>query len=493
MKALFFAIILLATALFHPLAKADRVRLLKLDEEALQARTDLLFQAKSEILAEYFSVWNDDQSIGALSILLKKAQSGVKVKVIMDALANSVPSALLAALLEQGKDAAGNQNLEIKVYNAFTPRSPVSSMTHRDHAKMLIADREIGESRRLILGGRNIGDKYFGFNKSSNYRDLDAITEGSLAEAARKSFFEVWRSNFVSVPDITRFSAEQRSEESCENVEEETPSDCAFKRRSAARSFEFQSKRLQTIYQSILNKGQNIHVKANEKTDWLIGIQDFSDVQFLSQNEKSLATKETNNMTRDLLQLAAKAKHSIDILTPYLVANEKMKRAFQYLIEKNHINIRVVTNSLASTDNLFAHAGYQDSKNDLIRIGIELSEYLGPDTAHAKAALLDDDTVFIGTFNLDPRSSYLNREVGIVVKGPSDDGRSETTTNQLVRDIRSAIEAKNGFRASSLLVGKDGMPQNLDLQKNLNKKIDFSRKIQLKLLKPFLFLYKDQL
>lgn len=185
MKSILFCITLIAC--YSLTTFADKALLLSNDQNALQARIDLIQQAKSEVIAEYFSVWNDEQSIGGLALLIEAAQRGVHVKVIVDALSNTIPRALFATLLEKGKDASGNQTLEIRVYN------PVSlnlfNLTYRDHAKMLVAD-----GKRIITGGRNVGDKYFGLNKNKNFNDLDILAEGSVATQARENFYKVWHS-----------------------------------------------------------------------------------------------------------------------------------------------------------------------------------------------------------------------------------------------------------------------------------------------------------
>lgn len=158
--------VVLSALLISQFALANKAKLLLADTDALQARVDIIEQAKKEILVEYFSIWNDEQSVDIFAFLQQKAQRGIKVKIIMDSLSNKVPRSLISALQMHGKGPDGQQNLEIKVYNPLSLN--LAKATHRDHSKMLIVDGKI-----MISGGRNIGDKYFGFNKVRNYKDAE--------------------------------------------------------------------------------------------------------------------------------------------------------------------------------------------------------------------------------------------------------------------------------------------------------------------------------
>ena len=135
-----------------------------------------------------------------------------------------------------------------------------------------------------------------------------------------------------------------------------------------------------------------------------------------------------------LLNRVSKAKRSITIQSPYLVMPEGALDIFEGLI-KNAVKIRVVTNSLASTDNLLAFSGYQNQKQLLLDAGLDIYEYKPypaiaselflrfeenyhekPVVAiHAKTMVIDGQSLYVGTFNLDPRSANLNTEVGIIV------------------------------------------------------------------------------
>lgn len=157
-------------------------------------------------------------------------------------------------------------------------------------------------------------------------------------------------------------------------------------------------------------------------------------------------------MSSDLLEMVSGALYEVNIVSPYLIPTPELIEAFKKLIA-NNVRIRIITNSLKSTDNLLAQAGYREVKPLLIKMGVELYEYNGPDTIHAKTALIDNRTSFIGTYNIDPRSAFINREIGVIVSDTENTGYSK----ELARII-------DDFRQNSTLVGKDGVAHNQELE-----------------------------
>ncbi|MCB0350865.1 MAG: phospholipase D family protein [Bdellovibrionales bacterium] len=453
-------------------AHAARVLLLEKDQDALQARADLILQAKNEVLAEYFSVWNDDESLGGLSLLVYAAQNGRKVKIIMDALSNKVPDSLMAALLDHGVDKDGNQNLEIKLYNKLNIFKPLKAL-HRDHAKLLIADGD-----RLIIGGRNVGDKYFGANGKRNFRDLDVLTEGQAGIEARDSFMEVWNSKLATRPDVSNFS-EERREKICPHNRKDNGR-CKAAVRYLNEQFTLSENRIHHMLDVLMNQRPTADVTVDSGRDWLENVEDFDDIKFMSHRENKLVTDKTNHLSDSLAEIALGTKEDLNIISPYLIPTDKLMKVLKELKSRTPaVRVRIITNSLNSTDNLFAQIGYKESKDKIINLGIELYEYNGPDTAHAKAAVIDGKTVLIGTYNLDPRSSEINREVGVMISSPEQ--------SQLAKDLTHGIET---FRANSLLVGKDGKKQN---EERWDENVSKTKKMMLEATRILYPYVKDQL
>ena len=164
--------------------------------------------------------------------------------------------------------------------------------------------------------------------------------------------------------------------------------------------------------------------------------------------------------TRRLIDAVKNARESILIQSPYLIMPEGGIELFGELVDRG-VRIRISTNSLASTDNIQAFSGYQGQRQDLLLAGVELFEYMDEPSIrtelidrypriadndpvfaiHAKSMVIDDETVFIGTFNLDPRSANLNTEVGLLVD-------SKELARQLTASIERDIDPANSWHTT---------------------------------------------
>ncbi len=455
--------ILLAVACLSSSAWAEPVRLrfIKDDAEALQVRIDMIRHAKKEILVEYFSVWNDDQSVGIMALLIDAAKRGVKVKMLLDALSNSVPNAVLSTMMRHGVDGNGNNNLEVKVYNPISAN--LKNVVKRTHAKLLITD-----SDRVLTGGRNIGDKYFGLSDKRNYDDLDVLTEKHVALAATNDFMAVWNAKIVRTPRLFEYEIEKLDEVSCAN--EENHQNCENNRRGALLNLKKEEVRLEDKLERILDlKGRNeLNVR---NFDWFEGSQLGSNVTFVSHEPTKLASKESAHMTVAVLDILNKAKRDIVILSPYIIPTEDLFISLAKAMARG-VNVKFLTNSVVSTDNLFAQAGYRKYREVLIRMGVELYEYTGPNTMHVKGLVVDEKVTVVGSYNLDPRSAYLNREVGIIII-------EELGSNPVARELLKiekelAQKARLVARGGRKLVEEEELKEVLTLKNSiLLKSISF--------------------
>lgn len=427
-------------------AQADQLVLLRDDGDALQARVDIIQRAKHEILVEYFSVWNDDQSIGGIALLMAAAKRGVKVKVIVDALSNTVPKKTFAALLQEGKDQDGNQNLEIKEYNPLGFN--IFKATHRDHAKMIVVDGEI-----IITGGRNVGDKYFGISRIRNFSDLDLMGKGNVAAVARENFIATWNAKHTKVTKLGKFDPEKLHEDACQFYYEYYDFDkCERDRKNAIKRVDQEVKRIHAILNEIMTVEDDDIVNPNSDRDWFTYAYEQNNLEFVSHGTETLVSEKTAYLNEKMMSFIANAKTDVNIISPYLIPTEELYNIFKELLARG-VRIRIITNSLRSTDNLFAQAGYRQVKPLLIKLGIEVYEYEGPDTIHAKTAVVDNEIAMIGTYNIDPRSAYINREIAIFVKNEEQTG--------FINELEMIID---DFRGNSTLVGKNKEVFNQELE-----------------------------
>ena len=395
------------------------VYVLEKGEEALIGRAWLTQHSTQSIDVQYF-IWSTD-NIGILAAeqLLNAAERGVKVRVIVDDFLIDARDTTLQLL-------AAHPNVSIRIYNpnvtvgvgfwqrvknAFTD---FRAINQRMHDKTAIFDGVAG-----ITGGRNMADEYFDFDHEYNFRDRDVLLLGLAVSDMSENFDEFWQSE-LSVPVEEIFEDNAVSAADAKRRYEELH---AYAR--DAENFEPQ------IRDAIKNSADNFSA--------LLHSMSWEDVAFLNdvpgKNSGESGMGGGGESTNQLIDAVSNAKESILIQSPYLILPEGGIKLFADLVSSG-VRIQISTNSLASTDNIQAFSGFQNQREDLLEAGVELFEFMDqphirtelidrfPRIAendpifaiHAKSMVIDDEIVFVGTFNLDPRSANLNTEVGILVK-----------------------------------------------------------------------------
>jgi putative cardiolipin synthase len=421
-------------------------------EEALMARAWLADHAQHSIKVQYF-IWSKD-NIGILAAesLLRAAERGVQVRVIVDDLLIDAPDRTLLALEK-------HPNVEIRIYN---PKHSVGTrvskrilnmltdfrgFNQRMHDKTFIVDDMV-----LITGGRNMADEYFDYNQKYNFRDRDALVIGEVVKGAGESFDRFWE-HPLSVPVEELYDGLGLMQKNIKVTDAE----------------------IQAIYQDMhayANNPQNFspQVRAmlegipllfpvlSEKLVWC-------DAEFISdqpgKNDNQFSLGGGGKTTDALAQLIGSAQQQVTIQSPYLVLSRETQELFQKLRDRG-VRIRINTNSLAATDNLQAFSGYQSQRKMLLKMGIEIYEYkanpeiqkiilkrypelasISPTFAiHAKTLVVDSKVAYIGTFNLDPRSVNLNTEVGVIM-------RDERLARQIEENVVRDMQPENSWNAAT--------------------------------------------
>jgi phosphatidylserine/phosphatidylglycerophosphate/cardiolipin synthase-like enzyme len=369
-----FAIAALATP-----ARADVFRLLDDPREAAQARVDLFQQAEHEIDAIYFLARNDRITLTALALLRDAHRRGVpSVRLIVDANFQHIPKSVLAHLSDEG--------VEVRVYHPVTLRHP-SWLFRRMHEKVVVVD-----GARYITGGRNLAESYFGLAKR-NFIDRDVYVAGDSAAEADRHFESLWASKHVADLDV-RVSPKERAmaEQLLDNV--------------------------------LLEQECDGFVAFNTARDWSDGAREVRDVVFL--HDPPGAGPRIASRLEEILGSATK---SIVIETPYLVPSKGVRALLRRKL-KEGVSITILTNSRRSCDGILPYAGYLKYRHRLIHAGVDIREFKGPDTLHAKSAIVDDHIALVGSYNVDPRSENLNTEVMCVI----DD-------EEVARELRASIDA----------------------------------------------------
>jgi putative cardiolipin synthase len=349
-------ILLLATA-----ARADVVRILENDREAAQARVDLIRQAKDRIEVLYFMAKDDRIALAMLQLLRDARRRGVPdVRMVIDGSFRRIPKAVLAHLRDEG--------VKVRTYHPFDLRHP-TWILHRMHEKVIVVD-----GKRYITGGRNLAESYFGMGNKKKYRDLDIFVAGPSAADAERRFEEVWASKDVADlhGHVTRHSKRDATEHLGDALEAMTRSG---------------------------------FIDLGPRRDWSKGAMDVGPVRFLAGHD----------VGGDMADLIASAKESVIIESPYFIP----PRFFRELLLKKlaeGVRIVVVTNSVRSTDGLLPQVAYLKYRRMFAQAGIDFREYKGPDCLHGKAIIVDGRVVMLGSYNIDPRSQYLNTEITCVAE-----------------------------------------------------------------------------
>ncbi len=427
------------------LRDSSGVHILEYGEESLITRAWLTDNSQKTIDVQYF-IWSTDNiGILAAEALLNAAERGIRVRVIVDDLLIDAEDKTMLALNE-------HPNVDIKIYNPTYNLGNTlldrlinlvwdfRGTNQRMHDKVAIFDGAVG-----ITGGRNMADEYYDFDHTYNFRDRDVLVIGKSVEDMSKNFNEFWNSD-LSVPVREIF-------EDADVTKEEITSHYDTLHAYASNPKNFAPE---------LRSGINDY---GEHFDNILKSLSHSEVEFLSdtpgKNSNTFFLDGGSEVADRLLSDVMSAKISILIQSPYLILSEDLIDSFKNLISQG-VSIKISTNSLASTDNLYAFSGYQKQRTHLFDLGIQIFEYKpypanrkelvkrhhriednSPIFAmHAKSMVIDGEKSYIGTFNADPRSANLNTEVGIIVY-------SKVISRELTSSIEEDMAEENSWQVST--------------------------------------------
>jgi putative cardiolipin synthase len=404
------------------MASATGVYVLERGNDALLARAWLSDAATRSIDIQYFIFSADNVGLIASDYLLRAAERGVKVRILVDDL-------LVDADADQLLAFDAHPNLEVRIYNPNINLGKslgkklsnvvrdFRGINQRMHNKTFVVDGQV-----VITGGRNVADEYFDYDQEYSFRDRDLLLFGGVAGEVQASFETFW-SHRLSQPlgKVVEPSEgeldppavwEQLHEYACD------PSNFWPDVRDQIKSLPAAFARLR------------------EDIRWVPGARFVSDVPGKNDGKKGLGGGGVS--TSAVIELVKSARRSLVLQSPYLVTTQLGRTLFADAVKRG-VRVRILSNSLASTDNLDAFSGYARSRAELLSTGVEVYEWR-PDAAvrrermadvlekvtghvpifgvHAKTMVVDDDTLVVGTFNLDPRSTNLNTECITVVPSP---------------------------------------------------------------------------
>jgi len=387
--------------------------------DAFYARMILLAEAERSIDVQYF-IWHADL-IGKLLFneMIKAADRGVRVRILLDDI--NVDSEVESMLYAMDQ----HVNIEVRLYNPFASRgfrladfvTDGFHMNRRMHNKSFTVDGQM-----TIVGGRNIGNEYFSADEESNFADLDVISVGPVVEDVEKQFDTYWNSNVVIT--VAAFDHNQASFEDLEKLRKEL-SEFLESKRDSKYALDIQDSEM---YKRMLDS-------TYKSTSVLDKVFKGDVIVIYDDPEKSTgkSDEEIVYLTSLIRPHVQKIKNSFEIISPYFVPGDS---GTEYLVDmvKKGVKVRLVTNSLSSTDGLMAQSGYARHRIELLKGGVEIYE-LKTETKtkasrslrrsakaksglHAKTYIFDREEIFIGSFNFDQRSANINTEVGIIYQVP---------------------------------------------------------------------------
>lgn len=356
-------------------------------------------------------IWHGDQTGLALAqILLAAADRGVQIRLLVDDLDARAKNDGLAAL-----DA--HPSIAVRMFNPLPSRSGTIAfvgdmlgdtrrLNRRMHNKTWIADNRIA-----IIGGRNLGDEYFGASDGPNFVDLDFALVGSIVRDASASFDRYW--NSTAAYPIAVLSPDKVNDAALEKL-----------RGTLARAMEDAK---QGAYADLLRRDDAVPRLVSG--DWPMT---WSSEYRLVADDPGKIHKDPASSSSDVLKTLAPvlraAQQDLTIISPYFVPRDA---GMNGLVEsaQSGTRVRVLTNSLAANDVAAVHGGYAKYRDELLEGGVQLWELKplpgvetqsslfgsGGASLHTKGLAVDGTTIFVGSYNLDPRSTSLNCEQGVLV------------------------------------------------------------------------------
>jgi putative cardiolipin synthase len=420
-------------------------RLMPIGSYALDARVQLARRARHSLDVQYYQLQNDKTGRLLMRSLRDAAMRGVRVRLLVDDLYTFGADRMLRSF-------AALPNVEVRLFNPFccgrdsllnkyvASLADFGRLNHRMHNKLYIADGAMA-----VAGGRNIADEYFMRSMTDNFVDMDAFIVGAVVPQLAAIFDGYWNSRHV-YPVQAIIQANATDDE------------------------------LRRAFNAIVDDGEQMMSLVLPPVDILgygpisedldagrLGLVWGKASAFADSPEKVTAKTDDEarsmSVSMSVMDLVWKSREDVVISSPYFIPGDTGVTEFGNLV-KRKVKVTILTNSLASNDEPVVHTGYARYRERLLRAGVDLYE-LSPSRIHlakrlmfpgaslgrlhAKTAVVDRRTVFIGSMNLDPRSASKNTELGIIAESP-----------QLAKEVLRVIRISKLQSAYRLRLDPDG-------------------------------------
>jgi cardiolipin synthase C len=377
---------------------------LQLGIDALGLRIGLIAKAERSIDIQSYLI-RDDLSGNLIALrLIEAANRGVRVRLLMDdALTEPIDSGLLSL--------NDHINIEVRVFNPFPRRrsrlisfiANFNILNRRMHNKSFTVDNQV-----TIVGGRNLADEYYQTSVTSEFLDEDIAAIGPVVDDVSNGFDEYWNTKeAIPVSVFDKYVPHQALNETIEAGQ----------------------RHLEKHRESPVIRGLSEHL-IRDLVDGVLPWVSARTELVLDHPDKvrGLVRRQIGDVTQRLIKMVSSATEEVIVVSPYFVPQREGVDFFGSLVKRG-VRVVILTNSLASTNHSSVHAVYARYRKPLLRQGVELYELrpIGDGTTfgdadptrltlHSKVAVVDRQSAFVGSFNLDPRSLYINTELGMIVE-----------------------------------------------------------------------------
>ena len=414
-------------------------RVIPVGADGFLIRMQMINAATRTLDLQYFIFHQDNTGRLLTDAVLRAADRGVRVRVLIDDGEMRAGDAQVLAL-------TAHPLIQIRIFNPFSYRghnsvlrslnfiADAQRLDYRMHNKLLVVDNTLA-----LVGGRNIGDRYFQIDPDSQVADDDVFVAGPLTRQLSATFDDYWGSD-MAIP-VEALSPEKTT---------------LAKLISFRRELDQHNTQLKTDgfdYVKRLASGQPFAGIMSGDTP-LVWAQ--AQVVCDSPDKKEVEEgKMGGSLMQKPVEEAVLGVHSeLLMITPYLIPGKDGMRIFKTLRERN-VRIRVLTNSLSSTPVLLAQAGFMHYQIPMLKEGIQLYEIrsllgnvkgsgetkaisrYGNYSLHAKLYVFDRKKVFIGSMNFDQRSLHLNTEIGLIIDSPALARQIAARFNEMVSPVNA--------------------------------------------------------
>lgn len=408
-------------------------RLLDDGMEAFLLRIAMCEMADRTLDIQYY-IYHDDRTGRLMTdALLRAADRGVRIRILIDDLNLTADSDLVQL--------AAHPSVELRSYNPFTWRANMAArlasgfkegyrLNRRMHNKSFIVDNSLA-----IVGGRNIADEYFDASPHRDFNDIDVAVAGPVARAISASFDDYWNSDHAYPIDFLGLQTDRAG-------------------LSALRTELRQHQVLMrdSNYAKALRETRLAQQLIERRLDFT-----WAPAEFTVDKPDKVVTgldRDSDHPMRVIFRHARQAENELLVMSPYFIPGDEGLALFRELRERG-VAVRILTNSMAATDVAAVFGGYSPYRKPLLDMGVELYE-LKPQgerppegktvlfssslaSLHSKAFVVDRDEVAIASLNMDPRSVNLNTELAVVIDSPA-------LAERVVKRFEHAALPENSYR-----------------------------------------------